>query len=153
MVLTNQAQVKLDLLNLWLHIMFTPDECDICSREIPAMWPTWPRVCMQCQSNSKRKLLLDKLSTQRPPSHPVLPETVLVHIASFSVFDENRRARMRYLRFSLLARRRQESPFCKSTYVLGGIAGSISATEDILDRILQFLCAYADTSSNYFSNA
>lgn len=40
MVMNHDAQAMLNLLKA-LVVMFAPDECEICSREMPAMWPVW----------------------------------------------------------------------------------------------------------------
>ena len=41
--------------------MFESEECDICSKSIPRMYPTvW--YCMPCDAWIRRKLVLDKIN-------------------------------------------------------------------------------------------
>ena len=70
--------------------------------------------------------MLDKIDFKR-----VVGEQFRQDLAELLVYDARRRQQLRYLWCLLLA---QRSPF----WILA-LAGNISQTEDVLDRILSFL--------------
>ena len=83
-------------------------------------------------------MILDKLTQQ-------LPDMVKDDIAAFLVENQNYLARMWHLRCILLS-----SPyrgiFRNLVYFYNGRAGNISQTEDILDRVLNFITNYTHPS-------
>ena len=78
-------------------------------------------------------MILDKLARQ-------LPDMIRNDIAVFLVENQNYLARMWHLRCILLVHD-DEFPctFRKLVYYYNGLAGNISQTEDILDRVLDFI--------------
>ena len=91
--------------------------------------PVW--YCVPCDALIRRKLVLDQIDFGR-----AVPEEFRVDLAEFLVYDVRRRQQLHYLQCVLLA---HGSPFKKLTYFFNGMAGSISDTEDVNDRILGFL--------------
>ena len=94
------------------------------------MYPTvW--YCVPCDAWIRRTLVLDKIDFGL-----AVEEQFRQDLAEFLVYDVRRRQQLHYLWCLLLA---QPSPFEKFTYFSNGMAGNISQTEDVLDRILGFL--------------
>ena len=90
-----------------------------------------PYYCVHCDARVRRKLVLDKIDFGR-----AVTEQFRQDLVDFLVYDVGRRLQLHYLRCLLLAR---DSPFKKFTYYWNRMAGNISETEDVLDRILGFL--------------
>ena len=88
----------------------------------------WPQVCVACQTKMKPRLVLHKVGR--------LSAEIVEHITPFLIHDERRRTRKWFLRAVLL---RRDSQFRRFVYSYGGWSGNISATENILDRVLSFL--------------
>ena len=123
--------------------MFEAEACVVCAVEIPKMEPAWPCVCMQCQIQIKRKLVLDKVAASQSDfplgAQRILPLVVRERIAFFLVHDERRRARKWYLRCSLVCKREEFSDFNQFLWSHGECIANISEAEGILDRILAFV--------------
>ena len=115
----------------WVEwVRTTDDYCDMCGESIPLMYPE-TFYCMSCETRVRRELVLDKIDFGQAVEWQFRQD-----LAEFLAYDVRRRRQLHYLWNSLLARR---SPFRKFTYLFNGIPGSISAIEDVIDRILGFL--------------
>ena len=114
--------------------MFDEDLCLKCGGNQPKVYPD--THCVECLARARRELV--RLCLERAFDDAVW-EVLQQNLWTFlwtEVPFHRHRERLHYLRCALLAR---ESPFRRFTYFHGGIAGSISQTEDIADRILSFL--------------
>ena len=109
---------------------FASEKCDLCGKSIPKMYPE-VGLCMRCEIAVRRKLVLDKIDFGRDVGEPLRND-----LAEFLAYDAVRRQKLQFLRCSLLAFR---SPFRQFTYAWNGLAGNISITEDVFDRVLGFL--------------
>ena len=97
------------------------------------MYPRYPDVCLECQVIYIKNTMVDVLARG-----PLIPEYAKNNIAEFLTKNQMRRARVWYLRCALLPIG-VGSTFRKFLYFYNGLSGNISATEDILDRILSFV--------------
>ena len=76
-----------------------------------------------------------------------LPETVMDTLVSYLIPDPEDSLitfRKRYLKKMLMAWSGEMTPFRRLTWHTNGMAGSISAREDVLDRILEFGYGFDD---------
>ena len=109
--------------------IFPWHQCSICWTPLPpAEPPIW--ICLRCEVDAVVPLL------PFLGQYADLPLVALPDIMSFLVIDRRHRQRLYFLREVLLA---VDSRFRLFTYYCNGMAGSISSSEDILDRILRFL--------------
>ena len=126
-----------DLVPSWQGC-FDMIECYRCDKRIPKMYPeVW--LCMRCEIALRRKLVLDKIDFGRDVGAPLRND-----LAEFLAYDAVRRQKLQSLRCSLLAFR---SPFRQFTYAWNGLAGNISITEDVFDRVLGFLGAVSSRAT------
>ena len=104
-----------------------------CGRSILRCYPDSPWICWECEVVCRCKFL-DRILRQVLPHRELDPYSVRV-IAAFSAPYLTLRRRLHFLRMVLLGR---DSCFRPLTYFHGRLAGSISQTEDILDRLFSF---------------
>ena len=113
--------------------MFANQRCIHCDKDIPMMYPRYPALCLECQVIYIKNTKVDVLTQRR-----LVPEYAKNSIAEFLTNNQMRRAQVWYLRCALLPVV-VASTFHKFVYFYSGLSGNISATEDILDRILSFV--------------
>ena len=112
---------------------FFPDECVRCDRFL--VEPCYPRVylCSECEVVCRSPFLF-ALLRQRLGREP--DAGMVATIVGFLAACIFRRRRLHFLHNVLTSR---GSCFLQFTYFVGGRSGNISATEDILDRIMSFV--------------
>ena len=112
---------------------FSPEECVRCDRFV--VEPCYPSVylCSECHVVCRSPFLV-ALLRQRLGREP--DAAMVAIIARFSAARLFRRRRLHFLHNVLTSR---GSCFLQFTYFVGGRSGNISATEDILDRIMSFV--------------
>ena len=113
---------------------FSPEECVRCDRCV--VEPAYPSVhlCSECQVVCRSPFLV-ALLRQRLGSEPDAGMVAII-AQCFAGGPCRRRRRLHFLHNVLTSR---GSCFLQFTYFVGGRSGNISATEDILDRIMSFV--------------
>ena len=96
-------------------------------------------MCPECDVNFWSPLVLAELArlAKLARSPELEPDNVFVtKILPFLVVNRIHSCRLHFLYMVLMSR---NSVFRQFTYYCGGINGSVSETEDVLDRIMRFL--------------
>ena len=123
--------------------------CENCERELPRLYPDFPALCEKCSVDPLEPLILSQISWDNESERKSFPPNIQKAIGAFCATSlkhqvyytsTRHRARKYFLRCLLLAKHGFfKNPFKSLTYFSGGLAGSVSDYEDILDRILSFL--------------
>ncbi len=109
--------------------IFAPSECHACEGIVPRTQPpTW--LCVNCTAGVQRRLIFD---------HPPIRGDAYVGLVTDIVLFIVKRDMGSKKYFLWRALTAPHSCFWQFMYITGGVAGNISTTEDILDRIMMFL--------------
>ena len=113
--------------------LFVLEECVQCHRHVKEPCYPWVGMCSECDVNYWSPLVLAELPhSLEPEPHNFL----LTKILPFLVVNRIQSCRLHFLRMVLTSR---DCVFRRFTYYSGGINGTVSETEDLLDRIMSFL--------------
>jgi hypothetical protein len=108
--------------------------CRLCGyNPVEPCYRGWPEVCSECEIRCRRPLVTALLHQNlgREPT-----DDMVVTIAELCSTYSTHRRRLHFLHNVLLSR---HSCFHRFTFFSGGVMGSISGTEDVVDRIMSFL--------------
>ena len=113
--------------------LFVREECLQCHRDVVEPCYPWVDVCSECDVKYWSPLVLAELphSLEREPHN-----FLFTNILPFLVVNRIRSCRMYFLRNVLTSR---NCVFRRFTYYGGGLNGTVSETEDLLDKIMSFL--------------
>ena len=114
--------------------LFERERCQLCyENPVEPCYRGWHEICPACELRGRRPLVTALLNQnlRREPT-----EYMIVTIAELCSIYSTHRKRLLFLRYTLLSR---HSCFRVFTYFSGGIRGSVSSTEDVLDKIMSFL--------------
>ena len=114
--------------------LFSPELCGRCERlVVEPCYPDGPEVCSECEVRCRCPFVavfLRHILRREPPTDMVAT------VAGFYATNRAPGRRLHFLHNVLLSRNSCFRPF---TFCGGGVDGSISQTEDVLDRIMSFL--------------
>ena len=131
---SSQSDHRFLLMRLCSMALFSPELCDRCERfVVEPCYPDWPEVCSECEVRGRCPFVAVFLRhiLRREP----LTDMVAT-VAGFCATNRTPGRRLHFLHSVLLSR---NSCFRQFTFCGGGFDGSISQTEDVLDRIMSFL--------------
>ena len=122
------------MLPMGSRALFSPELCFQCERfVVEPCYPDWPEVCSECEVRCRCPFVavfLRHILRLEPNAEMVAA------VAGFCATNRTLRQRLHFLHNVLLSR---NSCFRQFTFFSGGISGSISQTEDVLDRIMSVL--------------